>query len=289
MAKKVLRPPFGWMGGKATITAWLKQFLVPHRIYVEPFGGAMALLLTKDPSPVEVYNDVNSGLVTFYRVLRSKKGFEELHRLVELTPFSRREFERAKAMWPKMKDPVRRAYFWYLTAAMSFGGHFGQSWALTRTSARGMCSTVSSQLKRLDRLPLIHERLRRVSIEYGPWQRVLDTYDTSETFFYCDPPFLPETRSGGAYPDEMTREDHEELVARLLEVKGEVMVGNYPNDLYATLEEHGWSKHTKMRTCSVAGRTRGTDLHGKGKIKKTQKRVEVVWTSPGCGWEPTCI
>jgi len=50
------------------------------------------MLFAKPPSPVEVYNDLDSGLVNFFRVLRDPDKFEEFHRKVSLTPYAREEF-----------------------------------------------------------------------------------------------------------------------------------------------------------------------------------------------------
>jgi DNA adenine methylase len=41
-----------------------------HQVYCEVFGGSGALLFAKPPSPLEVFNDLNSGVVNFFQVLR---------------------------------------------------------------------------------------------------------------------------------------------------------------------------------------------------------------------------
>lgn len=54
------------------MVAKLLPLIPPHKIYVEPFGGGASLLFAKEPSPVEVYNDIDSAV----RVIASCKGEE---------------------------------------------------------------------------------------------------------------------------------------------------------------------------------------------------------------------
>lgn len=84
---------FGWYGGKYSHLDWLLPKLPNTQHYCEPFGGSAAVLLNRDPSPVETYNDVDSEVVNFFRVLREHP--EELTRRIGLTPFSREEYAHA--------------------------------------------------------------------------------------------------------------------------------------------------------------------------------------------------
>ena len=120
-----MRSPIMWFGGKGKMTAKLLPLLTPHRIYVEVFGGGASLLFAKDPAPVEVYNDLNEGLVNLFRVLRDRGQFDEFQRLVALTPYARAEYDYCREHWQAQTDPVQRAYQFYVVARMSFGGHFG--------------------------------------------------------------------------------------------------------------------------------------------------------------------
>ena len=65
-----IRAPFPWFGGKAghKIKDAILSALPPHKRYLEPFGGGASILIAKQPAEVEVYNDVNRGVVNFFRV-----------------------------------------------------------------------------------------------------------------------------------------------------------------------------------------------------------------------------
>ena len=98
-------------------------------------------------------------------------------------------------------------------------------------------------------------------------------YDTPQTFFYCDPPYVPSTRRAGVYKHELTDEDHQELVELLKQIQGRVMLSGYPNELYDSL---GWRRIEWEVNCHAAGRTRVSGLQGAGSAAG-QKRTECVW------------
>src|ERR1700732_4978828 len=81
---------FGWYGGKFSHLAWLLPLLPKCHHYCEPFAGSAAVLLNRDPSPVETYNDIDGDVVNFFRILRDQP--EQLTRQITMTPFSREEF-----------------------------------------------------------------------------------------------------------------------------------------------------------------------------------------------------
>jgi DNA adenine methylase len=262
----------------AKLLPLLEQY--PHRTYVEAFGGGASLLFAKEPSAVEVYNDLDSGLVNLFRVLRDEEQFERFYWLVQLTPCSREEWRDCRERYEQTTDPVERAYRFYVVARQSFSGLWGSSWSMSvTTSRRGMAIATSKWLGTIEGLPEIHARLMRVQIEHDDWRRVLGTYDTPETLFYLDPPYVPETRSNKRYRHEMTIEDHTELVERLLNLQGWAILSGYGHPVYAPLEE-AWRRVEWQTSCFAAGRTRASRLQGKGAALQKQPRTEVVWMSP---------
>ena len=167
-------------------------------------------------------------------------------------------------------------------ARQSFGGHIGSGWGYTvKQIHRNTSGEVSKWLSIIELLPEIHSRLITVQIDNKNWKDLLETYsgyEFNEEFIYLDPPYLPETRRDGKYENELTTEDHKELIDYLLSHKRRVMLSGYDNDLYQKLEKYGWKKICWEVSCSAVGRTRLTGILGKDAIfKKNQKRVECIW------------
>ena len=88
----------------------------------------------------------------------------------------------------------------------------------------------------------IAERLIRVQIENRPAVNVIRLYDSAKTLFYCDPPYLHETRGDAkAYAFEMAEEEHWNLAIALRKCKGKVAISGYRCDLMDNLFK-GWRR-----------------------------------------------
>jgi DNA adenine methylase len=230
---------FGWYGGKFSHLDWLLPLLPKCHHYCEPFAGSAAILLNREPSPVETYNDLDGEVVNFFRACRDHG--EELVRLISLTPFSREEFAIACKLDPEASC-VERARRFYVRARQVRTG-LAQTASLGRwgnckdTSRAGMSGIVSRFLGGVEMMPEITCRMLRVQIENRPACDVIRLYDSPKTLFYCDPPYVHDTRGDSkAYKHEMTDEQHAELAKALNAVKGMVAISNYDcvlmDDLY---------------------------------------------------------
>lgn len=262
------------------MTKKLLPLLPSHKTYVEPFGGGASLLFAKPPAQVEVYNDLNSGLVNLFRVLRDEEKFKRFYRMVAMTPYSREEFDWCRENLHNCDDvdDVDFAWRWFVVARMSFGGSFGAGWGSNvAASGRGMAISTSAWLSTIERLPDIHARLTRVQIEHTDYRKILERYDTPETFFYLDPPYVHNTRRGGKYDHEMTDEDHEELVDIIKGLSGKVLLSGYAAEIYKPLGLTGWTRRDFDVPCWSVGKTRATGIQGAGACNKNQRRIESVW------------
>lgn len=111
--EKPSRPVVRYHGGKWKIADWIVANLPPHRVYVEPFGGAASVLMKKPRAFAEVYNDLDSEMVNLFRTVRDRGG--ELAEKLRLTPFAREEFDMA---WLPCEDPLERARRTVVRSAM---------------------------------------------------------------------------------------------------------------------------------------------------------------------------
>lgn len=263
IAKRKLRPPVKWHGGKYYQYTWIIEQFPNHHTYVEPFGGAASVLLNKLPAVVEVYNDLDKRITRIFRVLRDHG--DEFQRRLSLTPYSEVEFAWAEAA---TTDELELARQDFVRWRFSLGGR-GDSFSFTlHRVRRGMAEVVSGYLSMIDEvLPLIIQRLRSVQIMNRPALDVIRTWDAPETLFYCDPPYVHETRhesSRDIYGVEMTEKDHRELASVLTKCKGKVVLSGYPSELYRELYRN-W-------------RTKDHDIpnHAAGGRSKTKKK-EIIW------------
>lgn len=231
---------FGWYGGKFSHLDFLAPLFPEDAThFCDVFGGSAAVLLNVGPYPVETYNDLDSELVNFFHTLRNHRA--KLIEAIRLTPFSREELVIACTPERRRLSKVERARRFYVRARQTRTGLAQTSsegrWAhCVLTSRAGMAGAVSRWLGSIEGLPEIAQRLQRVQIENAPALDVIARYDTPETLFYLDPPYVHDARGdASAYGFEMTNADHEELADVLHDVKGRVVLSGYRTDLYDQL------------------------------------------------------
>jgi DNA adenine methylase len=256
-------PVLRYPGAKWRLASWIVGHLPPHEVYVEPFLGSGAVFFSKPPSTSEVLNDLDGDVVNLFRVIRERA--EELAAAVEMTPWSREEFEAARERG-REGDPLERARLFLVACWQSHGQRLQRSgWrhdGARRDTAGGSGHTsVTRQWRGLPaRILAVVDRLRDAQIENRPAVDILRRYADRQVLVYADPPYVAETRSDAQiYRCEMKREDHEELLAALLAHPGPVVLSGYDSPLYA----EQLSTWRRVALSAVAE-------HG-------QKRVEVLW------------
>ena len=106
-------PVLKYPGSKWRMADWVVSHIPKHGTYLEPFFGSGAVFFVKRPATVETINDVDKHIVNFFKVLREQP--DELARVVELTPWSRIEYElyltsaKEKDYFAQSDDPIENA------------------------------------------------------------------------------------------------------------------------------------------------------------------------------------
>jgi len=211
---------FPLIGGKFNLLKALQPLVPPHRIYVEVFGGAANMLLNKPPSPVEVYNDIDSDLVNLFLVIRDRR--EEFVERFKLVLYSRGLYKK----WfdePTPEDAVERAVHFYYIMRCSFGGNYGASWAFKRKAHKHAPDIFWSSMERIEQ---IAQRLKSAYIDALDFRICFRNWDTPETFFFCDPPYY----GLDYYRHNFSEQDHRDLRKVLGETKGKWLLtyGEHP-------------------------------------------------------------
>ena len=236
---KATRPIMRYHGGKWKLAPWIIGQFPPHRVYVEPFGGAASVLLQKPRVYAEVYNDMGDEVVNVFRVMRDPQLAKDLKAQLKMTPFSETEFF---AAYESTEDPVERARRTITRSFFGFGS--ASSNAKYKTGFRGKSfrsgtSPAADWKNYPAALDWFCKRLQGVTIRNKPALDLIPTLDREDVLFYVDPPYVRSTRcrdnNGDVYPHEMTDEQHEDLAALLKDLKGKVVLSGYRCELYEDL------------------------------------------------------
>jgi DNA adenine methylase len=256
-----VRAPFAYYGGKVGLARRLVDLLPPHRVYLEPFAGSLAVLFAKAPATHEIVNDLDGAVVAFFRVLRDRP--DDLARACGLTPHARAEYERADLDDPALDELEVARRFW-VRVNQSFAKTAGRrtGWSVTTSRTQSVPASIAG---RVGRFAACAERLARVSVECCDAADLIDRLATPDSVVYADPPYVHATRrrqgsgKGDDYRHEMTDQDHERLSRALRATEATVVLSGYPGDLYDRLYGDWWhtdfavTAHSSNATTSTRG------------------------------------
>lgn len=205
---------FAYPGGKWPIRHTVVSCFPKHSTYVDVFGGAASILITKEQSDGEVFNDKNREIVNFFRVVKHRPA--ELAERARHWIHSRELFDNLRDAHPP-EDELERAFRFWVLLADSFG---------SRCKNYGMAKHgIHSVTRARTHLSLVAERLRDVHVECLDFANCIRLYDSPETFFYCDPPYRG-TRGGDSSYNLLSDDEWRVLLSSLKEIKGKFLLSS---------------------------------------------------------------
>jgi DNA adenine methylase len=225
--------------------------LIPanHSIYIEVFGGAASVLYQKEPSKLEVLNDINGELINLHRAIRNNP--QTLSMYLNDLFISREIFDDIKKRKLKPKNNIEAAAFYFYQLTQSFGSK-GDNFAMAAKSGRKP-KNIYRDFKK------ISDRLKGVTIENMSFLKLIPLYDKEDAFFYIDPPYVA-TESYYKNTGGFGIEKHEELADLLSNTKSKFLLSY--NDCQLVRELY---RGFNIRTTKEIEYTLGKNIHGKNK------------------------
>jgi DNA adenine methylase len=209
-----MKGPIAYIGGKNRIATQIIELFPKHKTFVEVFAGGAQVFFHKEPSSVEVLNDLDRDVVTFFRVCQSHHG--ELVRYLKFIVTSREWFKLLQEQDPKALTDIQRAARFFYLQKNAYAG-------LVHHRSFGYSVEEPSRFNP-ERIPELienaHRRLARVQIECLPYEEILKRYDRQTTLFYLDPPYF----GLKLYNFNFTEADFVELARRLASIHGKFVL-----------------------------------------------------------------
>ncbi len=206
--------PFSYIGGKRALASRIIELFPEHNAYIEPFAGGAQVFFRKEPSKVEVLNDLDHEIYNFYLVCR--EHYEELVRYMRHMVVSRHWFDQLYKTDPaKMTDIQLAARHLYLAKTCYAGLVRHKNYA---PHVSGPPSFNPERIPEL--IEETHKRLVRVQLECLPYEEVLKRYDRKDSLFYLDPPYF----NVKLYRYNLDEKDFAVMADRLVKLKGKFVL-----------------------------------------------------------------
>lgn len=238
-------------GSKWSLANWIIGFFPEHHSYLEPFFGSGAVLFNKPRSNIETVNDLDGNVVNLFECIRTDP--EKLAHQIYWTPYAREVYE--KAFWEIPEDQFEAAANFYIRLNMGHGFRTNGEKVGWKNDVQGRERSYASQdwCNLPEKIMQAAERLRGVQIDNMPAIELIQRFNFENVLIYCDPPYMLETRHGKQYRCEMTDQEHEKLLAILLEHKGKVLISGYDTDLYKSMLT-GWNRYETIAYSQVCSK-----------------------------------
>lgn len=207
----MLKPPINRMGGKSKLRKTIISMLPQHVCYIELFFGAGWVYFGKEPSKVEVINDVDKELINLFRMI--KYHAPEIERMLQYDFSGRDIFEEYKNESVGNLTEINRAVRFLYLITQSFaskGGNYGY----------GTNTIPKQQIFYTEILNDLKRRLRNTYVENLSFEKVIDKYDREYTCFFADPPYFEVS----GYSNRFGIKEHLFLLEKLINLKGKFIL-----------------------------------------------------------------
>lgn len=251
-----MKTPITYYGGKQRLAKIIIEMMPPHKIYCEPFFGGGAVFFMKRASKVEVINDHDERLITFYRQVVD--NFEELKEKIQHTLHSETEWLKARRIFygkgehqpDEGATKLDIAWSVWVLCNMSYSGSPNCGWKWDNANS----TPDMLDVKRRNFTTELHDRLAHCQISCRDAITVIEQRDSADTFFYLDPPYVGcQQQHYHGYSEE----DFDILLTTLQMIKGKFILSHFENpQLSSAIKNCGWNVRSIDSMMTVANNCR---------------------------------
>jgi DNA adenine methylase len=220
-----MKTPITYYGGKQKLAKVILSLIPEHICYVEPFFGGGAIFFAKEPSKAECINDINGFVINFYKVL--KQNYNELKKMLDITLHSRQQYNEAKNIYDNSNEynDIQKAWAFWVLSQEAYGNGFNKGWNFER-KVNTKALTIKNKIDNF--IDDYSDRLRITQIECNNAIKVINNFDSEDTFFYLEPPYY--NSDCGTYKG-YTIDDYKTLLETIAGIKGKFLLSSYPSSL----------------------------------------------------------
>ena len=226
-----MNSPIKYFGGKGTMFNRIIEHFPKQEdydVYIEPFGGSYSIGLKKEPTKIEIYNDLEQNVYSLYKVISNPELYKQFKEKCDLVLYSddiRRDF---KEQLKGDLSIVDRAFYFFYVNRTSHNGVGGFS--VNTYIRRNMSKSISDFLSSIDRMAELHDRLSKVIISNCDGIELIKKHDNERTLIYCDPPYEQSTRTSTRYKVDMDRDGHLDFIGAVISSKSKIIISGYDCD-----------------------------------------------------------
>lgn len=220
-------PLFSYYGGKQNLAKRIINVLPGYGCFVEPFAGGAAIffLMNRRKNTIEVLNDRNNLITNIYRVFQDKEKFDLVTHKLKYTLYSREEYDLSVKICknPENYSDIDKAWAFWVNIESSFSRILNNGFSISNKKNPGRQILFENKKKNFRN---VYNRLMGVVVENLDAIDCIKKYDSKDTFFYIDPPYLYADQ--GHYSG-YGEEDYIKLINVLKNIKGKFILSGYDN------------------------------------------------------------
>ncbi|GEM_PF-1430961 len=239
----MLSSPVPRLGGKSSLCNWIVEKIPDDcGVFVEVFAGSCVVSLNNTQCETTIVNDLDSHLITFWRVLQDGNSRQGLIQFLDSMLYSRKMWQELRERWKLgivPSNPVEMAGEWFFLNRTCYASDVQLGGFIGYTKGRNMCQTFRNAVSQIEEVGKI---VKGWIVENLDFKTCITRFDSPDTIFYADAPYyLPGKRD--CYSNSFTLDDHRILAGLLNNIRGRALVSHYENATIAGLYQ-GWNCYT---------------------------------------------